>query len=551
MTTTSVPVLIIGGGIVGLSASLFLSTHNIPHLLVERHSGTSIHPRARGVNARTMELYRSLGIDEEVRDAGAELAPSMGVFSGSTLAEVIEPQKRKESSGAAVMPGATLFEGVSPSTSARGTQDLIEPVLLRASKERGGEVRFYTECVSFEQTEERVTATLRDREIGNGSTVHADYVIAADGAGSPTRKKLGVNTTGKGTLGYLLNILFHADLKELVRGRKFSLCLIERPEVCGVFTSINNSDRWVFHLSYDPSKGEKAEDFTPERCEYLLHLALGLPDVKVDIKSILPWESMVRVVEKLQHGRIFLAGDAAHTMPPWGGQGANSGIADVHNLAWKLAAVIKGRSSPKLLETYDVERLPVGRRAAYKSGELADERGLLMAKDFTKISSVIFRVPMLFGYGYTYASNAIIPEYLSWLAWMWFLPWTIASLFLGLNGSPGTRAPHIWTQHDGRRISTLDLFGRTFVLIAGSDGKPWCEAASDVASELGIQLVAYRAGPTGDLSDPKHLWQSAAGISSRGALLIRPDGFVAWRVQDQPADPRAELGHILKQVLYL
>jgi putative polyketide hydroxylase len=146
-------------------------------------------------------------------------------------------------------------------------------------------------------------------------------------------------------MGHLLNVLFHADLKDLVHQREFSLCIIERPEVSGIFTSINNSDRWVFHLSYDPSKGEKASDFTRERCQELLRIAIGIPEIEIDIKSILPWELSVRVAERLQHGRIFLAGDAAHQMPPWGGQGGNSGIADAHNLAWKLAAVLKKKTS--------------------------------------------------------------------------------------------------------------------------------------------------------------------------------------------------------------
>ena len=282
-----------------------------------------------------MELYRGLGIDGLVREAGASISASMGIYSGHSLKEVIEAKKRKE--GHRKVPLTGLFAPVSPVNGTFVTQDMIEPVLVDVARERGGNVRFYTECVSVEQDGESVTATLKDRESGATSTVRADYLIAADGAGSPIRTALKVPITGQGTMGHLLNILFHADLKPLVHQREFSLCLVERPEVCGLFTSINNSDRWVFHLSYDPAKDEKASDFPPEKCKELLRLALGMPDIEIDIKSILPWEPSVRIAELLQHGRIFLAGDAAHQMPPWGGQGANSGIADVHNLAWKLA----------------------------------------------------------------------------------------------------------------------------------------------------------------------------------------------------------------------
>jgi 2-polyprenyl-6-methoxyphenol hydroxylase-like FAD-dependent oxidoreductase len=503
-----------------------------------------------------MELFRSVDVDEAVREAGAELGHSMGIYRGSSLVEVIGLLKRKGTDTSnrgpmSAIMGANLFEGASPTSGARGTQDFTEPILLKAARERGGDIKFYTECLGFEQDNEGVTATLRDRESGIESKIRANYVMAADGANSPIRKKLDVKTTGQGTQGHLLNILFHADLRELVHGREFSLCLVQRPEVCGLFTSINNSGRWVFHLSYDPSKGERPEDFPPERCKHLLGLALGIPDVKIDIKSILPWESQVRVVEKLQHGRIFLAGDAAHTMPPWGGQGANSGIADVHNLSWKLAAVLNGKSDARLLETYDVERLPVGQKAGYKSGELSDERGLFMKMGIRTKSSMAARIPMYFGYGYTYSSKAVVPENLSWFEWMWSLPWSIPSLILGIDGSLGTRAPHVWVQHEGRQTSTLDLFGSQFVLIAGSDGKAWCEAASNVASKLGVELAAYRAGPTGELSDPNRLWDSAAAISPRGALLVRPDGFVAWRVLDSSGDLHASLCDVLNQVLHL
>jgi len=377
MSETCTQVLIVGGGIVGLSASLFLSSQGIKSLLVERHATTSIHPRARGVNVRTMELFRELGVDEAVREAGASISASMGIYSGASLVEVIEPIKRKEHEGERKPPFAKFLENISPVKGIFVTQDMMEPALLSKARDRGGELRFNTEYIKLEQNNRGVIATLRNRSSGSESVVEADYVIAADGAGSQVRRQLGVTTTGAGSLGYLLNILFKADLKSLVRGREFSLCLIQQPEVRGLFASINNSDIWVFHLSYDPRKGEKIEDFPPQRCKELIKAALGLTTVEIEIKSVLPWEPTVRVVEQLQHGRIFLAGDAAHTMPPWGGQGATTGIADVHNLAWKIAAVLNGLAPPALLATYDDERLPIGRRVSEESGASADEYGLV------------------------------------------------------------------------------------------------------------------------------------------------------------------------------
>ncbi|EXJ80604.1 hypothetical protein A1O3_06887 [Capronia epimyces CBS 606.96] len=550
MSSIHIPVLIVGGGIVGLSASLFLSSHGVESLLVERHASTSIHPRARGLNRRTMELYRELGIDEAVRAAGASLAPSWGIYHGSSIVEVVEGLTRKERSEPRKLPGAAFSSSLGPVEGIRGTQDMIEPVLLTAARDRGGDLRFNTECLTLEQDANGVSATLRDRSRNVELTVHAAYVIAADGAGSPVRRQLGVQTTGAGTLGHLLNILFEADLGELVRGREISMCSVDRPEVRGLFTAINNRERWVFHLAYDSQKGQRIEDFPPDRCQELIKIALGLPDVELEIKSILPWEPTVRVAETFQHGRVFLAGDAAHQMPPWGGQGATTGIADVHNLAWKLAAVLHGQATASLLGTYDAERHPIGRLVAEESGAASDKYGLFsMQKNIPAILGLVRRLPRLPGYGYVYASEAVWTEDTTPLLWRMTRLLPSVSQVLGLCGSAGSRSPHIWVEHQGRRVSTLDLLGKRFVIIAGADGNGWCEAAPRVASYLALDIVAYCAGPACELVAPEGAWESAAGISIRGATLIRPDGFVAWRAWGIPPDIDQKLEDVLKHVL--
>ncbi|KIY03759.1 uncharacterized protein Z520_00450 [Fonsecaea multimorphosa CBS 102226] len=546
-----VPVIIIGGGIVGLSASNFLAHHGIHSMVVERHKGTSIHPRARSVNARTMELYRRLGIEQLVHDAGASISPSKGIYGGASLKEVIEPKSR--SAGPRSMPWIGVLAPLSPVTGTFVTQDMIEPVLLDAAKGRGVDVRFDTECIDIEQDDNSVSVVLKDRVTGVNSTVRGRYLIAADGAESPIRTRLKVPTTGRGTMGHLLNILFHADLKPLVEGREFSLCRIERPEVRGLMTSINNDDRWVFHLLYDPSKGEQPSDFPPEKCKELLRLALGIPDIEIEVKSILPWKPSVRIAEQLQHGHIFLAGDAAHQMPPWGGQGANTGIADVHNLAWKLAAVLQRHANESLLETYDVERIPVGKAAAEFSASNADEDGIISAKGPFGLLLVIAKgFRLLSGHGIYYASRAICAEDTSPLGGLTWRPWTWPSLMLAIDGRPGTRVPHLWVEHLGKRVSTLDLCGKTFVLFAGADGISWVEAAKKVSLAMGVDIAAYRAGPDGcDLVSPKGSLESVAGISSRGAILVRPDDFVAWRQRRQVSDHEAELTKAIRQALCL
>jgi putative polyketide hydroxylase len=545
-----VPVLIIGGGIVGLSASLFLSHHNIPSVLVEKHATTSIHPRARSVNARTMELFRHLGIEDRVREAGASMSASMGMYNGPSLREVIEPLPRKD--GPRKFPFAALMSGISPVSGPFVTQDKLEPVLLEAAREKRGEVRFGVECVGVDQDKDGVTATLKHRESGEVEVLRTDYLIAADGANSPVRRQLNVPTTGRGTMGHMLNILFHADLRSLVEGREFSICMVEGQEVSGLFTSINNTDRWVFHMLYDPTKGQSAEDFTAKRCEDLLRIALGLPDVDIDVKSILPWEPSVRVAEKLQHGRIFLAGDAAHQMPPWAGQGANSGISDVYNLAWKLAAVLKGEASKELIETYDDERLPVGRAAAEASANAADERGVILTKRNLKfVVSILSRVQILSGHGYHYSSKAVCREDTSPLGGLTWRPWTVPSLFLAIDGRPGSRVPHLNVTHKSKQISTLDVCGKSFVLLVGADGTSWLDTAQKVSASLGVNIQAYTVGTQGDLVSPRGIFEAAAGISSRGALLVRPDDFIGWRERGRCSNPEQALLQAVEEILCL
>jgi putative polyketide hydroxylase len=493
-----------------------------------------------------MELFREVGIDEEVREAGAALAPALGIYTGETLTQAlagIGPEQYKQMIAAFANMGSSKG-GISPTMGARVTQDLLEPVLLKTARERGGDLRFYTELLSFEQDETGVTAAIVDRATGVQRTIRADYMIAADGANSPVRRMLGASTSGRGVLGHLLNVLFEADLSDFVRGRTFSICTIERPEVQGVLVSINNTDRWVFHIGYDPQKGQTPADFPPERCKELIYLVLDQPGIEIEIKSILPWESAMRVADRFQHGRVFLAGDAAHQMPPWGGQGANTGVADVHNLAWKLAAVLKGQASPGLLETYDVERHPVGYRAAELAASMASENGQLSRERFFGGGNGSGDNPVLnlFGLSYQYRSQAIIPDDASVAEAE--RPYTLM-----LDGSAGTRASHLWVERDGRSISTLDLFGKHFVLLTGVEGSAWIDAAHTVARDLVIDIDAYRLGPDGDLIDQENCWQQVYGVTGTGAVLVRPDGFVAWRIPAEVGNQREILKTVMKQML--
>jgi putative polyketide hydroxylase len=511
-------------------------------LLVERHPGTSVHPRARGVNGRTMELMRELGLEAAVRQAGASIAPSIGLYTGTSLVEVL----RREGDGGWWLrrlrgkSGRGQASKASPTGGCRCTQDHLEPVLLEAARARGVEARFFHELVDVSQTVERVTATVLDRATGVHHSIDADYLIAADGARGLTRQRLGITQSGPGVLTHHLNLYFRADLTALVRGREFSMCLLENADGRGLLTSVNNSDLWVFHVAYYPERGERPEDFPPARCIDLIRNAIGLADLEIELEGALPWQSTVRIADRYRQGRVFLAGDAAHVMPPWGGFGANTGIQDVHNLAWKLAAALDGQAPSDLLDSYEAERQPVARAVGAIAGGMNDERGLIANRRGLGAFGMLWNLRKAFPYftmGYGYASRTLSLE-----------PGPAPGPGTrDLRGRPGTRAPHLWLERSGERLSTLDLFGRRFVLLAGIDGPSWCAAARTVAGELEVPLDPLRIGV--DVQDPAGRWPAAYGVGRDGAVLVRPDGIVAWRSRGRAPGPEEVLRGALTRAL--
>jgi len=553
------PVLIAGGGPAGLAAALLLARQGITPLLVERHAGTSIHPRARGLNVRTMEILRTVGLEGEVRDAGAALADSRYMLFVDTLAG----EEIRRVPDADLLPVGDALAHVTPCDWARCAQDELEPVLANAARAHGADLRFGTRLVSFSQDADGVSATLLDRVTGEQRTVRARYLVAADGAHSPVREALGVAMAGLGPvaggqLGHFVNVYVRADLSNLVRGREFILCFVERPGAEGLLMAVNNRDHWLFNVEYDPTRGETPDAFTPARCVALIRAATGLPDLDVEILSVLPWEGAALIADRFQVGRVFLAGDAAHVMPPAGGFGLNTGVQDAHNLAWKLAAVLNGVADPALLDTYEAERHPVacvvvdravrelaaptpdGAPAWDGPGQNGPEDGPEDGAWSDGDGDPLAQLPPILGY--RYASCAVVAEEDAGQA-------DARPEELDLTGRPGTRAPHVWMERAGARLSTLDLFDGRFVLLAGAEGGAWCDAARQVAARLGIALDAYRVGVAGDLIDRDGDWGAAYGVTPAGAVLVRPDGAVGWRSAGGAGAPEEDMGRVLSYLL--
>jgi len=524
-----VPVLVLGGGVVGLSAALLLHHHGVGSLLVERHPGTSIHPRSRGINARSGEIFRQLGLFEAIKAAGAELQPAFGIFSGSTFAEALGPVPRRSPDAPEARLGIGAgTEALTPTPAARCTQDVLEPLLRAKALERGGDLRFNTLLESFTQDDDGVTAWIVDRETGVRTEVRADYLIAADGVKGATRESLGIGMSGPGALGNVLNVLLRVDLADLVRGREPSQVLVENDEVRALWLAIDNAARWTLHIVYRPERGETPADFPPERCRRLAQAALGIPSAKIEILGVLPWQPSVRIADRFCSGRVFLAGDAAHQMPPWGGQGANSGIAEMHNLAWKLSAVLGGVAPASLLDSYDRERRSIGRFAAEASGRAAGPDGFPRIGVDGKPAALETLGPMfLFGLGYAYGRSDELVR---------------ADRF---DGRVGSRVPHAWVEAMGRRISTLDVFGRHFALMTVGDD--WSDAARVVAAQRRVHIETVTVGRTGTLRGAE-AWLAQIELCQGDALLVRPDGFIAWR-SSAVDDPAHALDNALQRAL--
>ncbi|MED0951897.1 FAD-dependent oxidoreductase [Bacillus mobilis] len=536
MKSNDVPVLIVGGGLSGLASALFLAKHNINYLLIERHQSTAIHPKAGGITFRTMELFRELGLEQRIKSAGEALKNCRGRIAVHTIAEVDKEELAKMRATQYGNDEKLLqkIEEISPSKQTACYQIVLEEMMLQEARTLGGELSFYHEFVSYEQNEHGVIATIWNRETEEESIIHCDYVIAADGAKSKIREQIGISTEGRGTIGgYYMNIYFEADLSEFIQGDAFGFTMVLHPEVLGALIPVDNERRWIYHVSYDPLKGERPDDFTIERCKQIIQTAIGSTKIESEIVSVLPWEATESTAVKFQDNRIFLVGDSAHIMPPTGGFGSNTGIQGAHNLAWKLAAVIKGKANPKLLETYHQERYPVAKLTTDYASSLLFRAANREEGSLNNMDGLAVTV------GYQYCSKAIIDDSAN----------SHRMDTIDLNGRPGTRAPHFWGTYNGKEVSILDLLGNNFVLLTGAENCTWAEATLDVSSKLGINIKVLRVGGSGDFIAQENDFRELYGIENEGVVLIRPDGFIGWRSEKAVINPDVMLEEVMSNLL--
>lgn len=522
------PVLIAGGGLVGLTTAMFLAHHGIRSVVIERLRGTSPVPRAAHFHLRTLELFRLAGIEDAVRRRSEEeflpdgAIVAMDCLAGRKLCDII----------------ASLNDGVealSPCRRLFVTQPGLEPILRRRAEEGGAQVLEGHEIIGIRQDQSGVEVEARD--VVGGATRHlrGRYLVGADGAHSKVREALGIALAGRGPFSNSMTIYFEADLSPYVGGKPLSVIYINNEALGGVFR-LEKDCRSGFLLvntigsRADSDAADAAKDLGEPRLIELVRSGIGVPDLPVKISAVVRWRATATVADRYRKGRIFLAGDAAHLMPPNGGFGGNTGIHDAHNLAWKLAWVLRGLAGTGLLSTYESERRPVGAFTAEQAYARYVDRTApyLSAADVQPVAPD-FNVEL----GYLYGPPAIVAD---------GRHATVHGDPHCTRAQPGARAPHIWLEQGARRTSSLDLFGSSFVLLAASQGAKWCRAAESIAG-----LVPYCVGR--DLADPTDHFAAAYGLSSTGAVLIRPDGFVGWRARTKVDDPRAALVQAMSGLL--
>jgi putative polyketide hydroxylase len=518
VTTTSV--LIVGGGLNGLAAAALLAHQGVDAMVVERHSDTSIQYKFAGISPRSMEIFRGLGLEGEIR------ATRTGDQQGGDIARAAHLADPDVRWGGPAWPDARPYSPTQPATC---DQHVLEPILRRCAERLGARIRFSTEFEGFEQDAQQVRARICSRDTGEHDTVVAEYLIAADGARGTLREQLGIERRGPGVLQHWMNLVFDTDLPPTLNGKRFTSCFVS--DLNATFTP-RDGGRWLLALQYFPEKGELPADFDRARCRALVARGAGRTDVKAMLVEARDWEVTACVADRFREGRCFLIGDAAHLMPPTGAFGGNSGIHDAHNLAWKLALVIRGGADARILESYDQERRPVTTATLAQALARLQKWFADPARRLPAPAPIVDDYDVVFGQRYD--DGILVPE--GTALERAFEP------VAALSGRPGTRAPHLSLERGGEPLSVLDLFGAGFVLLC-SDAA-WSYACASVGKQFRYSLVCHSLGPGGDLRDLEGRWPNAYGVGPRGAVLVRPDGFVAWRSADGAPDALAQLSGV-------
>lgn len=532
------PVMIIGGGPAGLAMALSLARLDIESTIFEKRITPSNHPRAHWVNTRTMELFQMWGMEKG-------------------LQAFAFPQERLHFAAIEKLGGTTLADRkqFSPSVTLSVAQDIVEKELREALSAYTDKVNFALgeEMTSFKSYPDHVEATFTSSEDERTRTAH--WLVAADGANSPTRNAAGISMIGHPDLGSIINIYFTGAITPGGIAPSLGMKSMDM-DIIGSFISMDGFERWCFHCHYDPAK-ETPTDFDDDRCREIVRRAANAPvGADIVVKSIRPWRMTAHVAKNFRHNNVFLIGDAAHAFPPSGGMGLNSGVQDAYNLAWKIAAVELGYGGDTLLDSYEEERRPIACLNTMQSIRNAITGDLLGLKSKSDIDRSLFdeleeaenktvrSVAANFTdpverkawegiehggnlgqeLGFIYEGSSVINKDGDERPDIWigkYIP----------NGCPGVRAPHFFLKRkDGIERSTIDLFDGQMTLVTLPAGATWRDAL-EKSGETQVRSVVLGEHYKADIDEFKAIY----GVEDDGVVLVRPDGHIAFRARSSSA----------------
>ncbi|MDX6309439.1 MAG: 2,4-dichlorophenol 6-monooxygenase [Nocardioidaceae bacterium] len=572
-------VLVVGSGPAGAGAALFLASLGIPNILITKYRWTANTPRAHITNQRAMEIFRDMGIEDQVlADATPHELMGDTVFCTSIAGEEIgriltwgtHPAREAD------------YRLASPCRPVDIPQTYLEPILVKNASVRGTETRFSSEYLAHRQDAEGVDVEVRDRLTGLVYTIRAKYLIGADGARSKVASDIDLPMSGRMDIAGSMNITFKADISAHVGQRPSVLYWVIQPGSnvggigAGLVRMVRPWNEWLVVWGYDIGQPPPAID--EQAAVQIVRNLLGLPDIDVEITGTSLWGNNEMYATHLQFGRVFCVGDAIHRHPPSNGLGSNTSLQDSYNLTWKLAAVLRGQAEPSLLETYSTERAPIAEQIVQRANKSSREfvqffevLGLLDAKDEQEMAArieerkdntpagaakraALVTAMELKNYefnahgvemGQFYESDAVKsdgtrrPE-----------PTRDPELYYEPSTVPGSRLPHAWVGDATHKYSTLDLAPMTrFTLLTGVAGQPWVAASEKVGLALGIALETVVIGPGRAVTDLYYDWARLREVDEAGVLLVRPDKHIGWRSMRLPDNPEQALFDALAAIL--
>ncbi len=572
-------VLIVGSGPAGSTMAALLSSYGIENSLVTKYRWLSDTPRAHITNQRTMEVMRDLGLEDQcmMYATGNDLMGN-NVFCTSLAGEELGRLRTWGTDA----KSAARHKLASPTHMNDLPQNLLEPIVFGAACGRGTRARLSTEYISHTEDKTGITAKVRDRVLGEEFEIRAKYLIGADGGNSAVAENIKLPMKGKMGVGGSINIIIEADLSKYVAHRPSVLYWVLQPGSnvggigMGVVRMVRPWNEWLIIWGYDIN--QPAPKVTEAFAKNVVYSLIGEKTVPVKVKSVSTWTVNHMHAEKYAKGRTFCMGDAVHRHPPSNGLGSNTSIQDAYNLAWKMAHVLRGKATPKLLDSYNVERAPIGKQIvdrANKSigefGPIFEALGLLSTNDpklmkanmesrkeatplgamrreklreaiaFKKYEFDCHGVEM----NHRYKSKAVVSDGTVMPKFK-----KDAELYHQATSWPGAHVPHVWLEKDNKRLATVDLCGKgKFTLLTSIGGEAWVKAAKDFSKKIGLEINAITIGPGCDIEDPFGDWARIREIDDNGCLLVRPDMVVGFRAKSLPKNPIATLHDALNQIL--